>query len=57
MAFFIVLGMQVSVYDLTSYTSYFNQGINMSILDTVMLMGTAIAVVVMIVVCLKGDDE
>jgi len=29
----------------------------MSILDTVMLFGTAIAVVVMIVVCLRGDDE
>jgi len=29
----------------------------MSILDTVMLIGTAVTVVVMIAVCMRGDDE
>jgi hypothetical protein len=29
----------------------------MSILDTVMLIGTTIAVCVMIAVCVRGDDE
>jgi hypothetical protein len=29
----------------------------MNILDTVMLIGTTIAVCVMIVVCFRGDDE